>query len=301
MRAFVTGGSGFVAGWLRRHLAEAGDEVDSVDETIDIADGPAMSAVMAAARPDAVYHLAAFTHVGRSWDEPREALRVNAIGTFEVLQAARACDPTPRVLLVGSAEVYGVVTPDQLPVSEDAPLRPVSPYAASKVAAEYLGVQAFLGYGVPVIRVRAFNHIGPGQHPSFVVPALAGRIHEARTEGRRTLPVGNLAARRDFTDVRDVVRAYRLLVERGQPGEAYNVCSGTAVSIEDVANRLLALSGADLELVVDPELSRPVEVPVLLGSPARITAATGWRPEISLDQTLRDVLDAPTPAPPATG
>ena len=295
MRAFVTGGSGFVAGWLRRHLEAAGDHVDSVDESVDIADGPALTQVVTASRPEAIYHLAAFTHVGRSWEEPREVLRVNALGTFELLQAARACDPVPRVLLVGSAEVYGIVTPDQLPVTEEAPLRPVSPYAASKVAAEYLGLQAHLGYGVPVVRVRAFNHIGPGQHPSFVVPAFAARIREAQAEGKRTLAVGNLAARRDFTDVRDVVRAYRLLVERGVPGEAYNVCSGRAVSIEEVARRLLELSGADLELVVDPELARPVEVPVLLGNPAKLGAATGWRPEISLDRTLQDVLD-PLPA-----
>ena len=138
--------------------------------------------------------------------------------------------------------------------------------------------------------VRAFNHIGPGQHPSFVVPAFARRILEAKAEGRRTLAVGNLSARRDFTDVRDVVRAYRLLVERGRPGEAYNVCSGSDISIEEVARHLLALAGVDLELVVDEELVRPVDIPVLLGDRGRIGAATGWEPEISLDRTLQDVL-----------
>ena len=220
MKAFVTGGSGFVAGWLMRHLRESGDEVDSVDESIDIADGPAIRERVTAAAPDAIYHLAAFTHVGRSWEEPEEVFRVNAVGTLQILRAAQACDPVPRVLLVGSAEVYGIVKPDQLPLREDSPLLPVTPYAASKVAAEYLGVQAHLGYGTPVIRVRAFNHIGPGQHPSFVVPALVERIREARAGGDRRIPVGNLSPRRDFTDVRDVVRAYRLLVERGAAGEA---------------------------------------------------------------------------------
>lgn len=291
VRAFVTGGSGFVAGWLRRHLEERGDEVVAVDERIDIADGEAMREVMVDAAPDAVYHLAAFAHVGRSWDQPREVFRVNAVGTLELLQAARSCPRPPRVLLIGSAEVYGAVTAEQLPVDEEVPLQPVSPYAASKVAAEYLGVQAHLGYGLPVIRVRAFNHIGPGQHPSFVVPAFAQRILEAMGQGERRLRVGNLTARRDFTDVRDVVRAYRLLAEAGVAGQAYNVCSGRDVSIEEVARRLLALAGADLEIEVDPELERPVEIPVLRGDSSKLWAATGWKAEISLDQTLSDVLD----------
>lgn len=290
MRAFVTGASGFVAGWLVRHLRAAGDVVETVDESIDIADGPAMKERVLAAAPEAIYHLAAWTHVGQSWEHPEEVFRVNALGTFHLLRAAEACPSKPRVLLIGSAEVYGSVKPEQLPLSEDAPLLPVTPYAVSKVAAEYLGVQAYLGYGVPVIRVRAFNHIGPGQHQSFVVPALVERMREARAEGRRRIPVGNLSPRRDFTDVRDVVRAYRLLVEGGQPGEAYNVCSGREVSIGHLAERLVDLTGGDLELVPDPELERPVDVPVLVGDRSRIGAATGWEPAIDLDQTLADVL-----------
>src|SRR5579884_137866 len=290
MRALVTGASGFVAGWLIRHLRDSGDAVVGIDESIDIGDGDALRRAVTDAAPEAIYHLAAFTHVGRSWEQPREVFRVNAVGTLELLQAALACDRPPRVLLVGSAEVYGGVKPDALPVGEDAPLLPVSPYAASKVAAEYLGVQAHLGHGLPVVRVRAFNHIGPGQHASFVVPALTRRILEAKAGGERTLRVGNLSARRDLTDVHDVVRAYRLLVEKGAAGEAYNVCSGRAVSIEEIAHRLLELADADLELVVDPELVRPVDVPVLLGDRARIGAATGWEPEIDLDRTLRDVV-----------
>ena len=290
MRALVTGGSGFVAGWLCRHLEEMGDQVTVADDSVDITDAQQLAPFVRAAAPEAIYHLAAFTHVGRSWDEPREVFRVNAGGTLELIQAALACDPLPRVLLVGSAEVYGRVRPGQLPLTEDAPLMPVSPYAASKVAAEYLGLQAHLGHGLPVIRVRAFNHIGPGQHPSFVVPAFARRIVAAADGGDRGLPVGNLTPRRDFTDVRDVVRAYRLLVERGRAGEAYNVCSGRAVSVEEVARRMLALAGADLELVADPDLERPVDIPVLMGDPGRIRAATGWEPAVSLDQSLEEVL-----------
>jgi GDP-4-dehydro-6-deoxy-D-mannose reductase len=261
------------------------------DDSVDITDGAAIRRLVLDAAPEAVYHLAAFTHVGRSWEEPREVFRVNAAGTLELIQAALECDPLPRVVLVGSAEVYGSIRPEQLPVSEEAPLRPVSPYAASKVAAEFLGLQAFLGHGLPVIRVRAFNHIGPGQHPSFVVPAFARRIVEARARGDREVPVGNLSPRRDFTDVRDVVRAYRLLIERGVPGEAYNVCSGRAVSIEDVARRMLELAGADLELVPDPDLERPVDVPVLLGDPGKLRATTGWEPEVGIDRSLAEVLE----------
>jgi GDP-4-dehydro-6-deoxy-D-mannose reductase len=179
---------------------------------------------------------------------------------------------------------------EELPVTEATPLAPVTPYAASKVAAEYLGVQAQLAYGLPVLRVRPFNHVGPGQSSAFVVPALAARIVEAVRARAASIPVGNLEARRDLTDVRDIVRAYRLLIELGTPGEVYNVCSGRDVAISEVADRLLRLAGADLLLTPDPELMRPVDVPVIRGDPAKLHAATGWQPELDLDTTLSDVL-----------
>jgi GDP-4-dehydro-6-deoxy-D-mannose reductase len=281
-----------VGTWLCRHLQASGDEVVAAPAGLEITDGAAVRQAVTDAAPDAVYHLAAFTHVGRSWTAPREVMRVNVLGTLEVLEAARTCPAAPAVLLVGSAEEYGVVKPHQLPLAEDAPLLPVTPYAASKVAAEFLGLQAHLGHGLPVIRVRAFNHAGPGQADSFVVSALARRIVQAQQAGESTLAVGNLSPRRDFTDVRDVVRAYRLLIQRGQPGEVYNVCSGRDVAIEHLAHRLLALAGAALTLEIDPELERPVDVPVLRGDPSRLRAATGWEPEIGLDGTLQGVLDA---------
>lgn len=292
MRAFVTGGSGFVGTWLRAHLEEQGDDVVAPRRGFDVTEPSVVRSAMAEARPDAVYHVAGLAHVGRSWKEPEEFFRVNAGGTLGVLEAARHCDPVPTVLLISSAEVYGNVSPAQLPLQEDSPLRPVSPYAASKAAAELVGLQAYLGYGVPVIRARPFNHAGPGQDPSFVVPALAARIIEAQRRGSPVLAVGNLSPRRDITDVRDVVRAYRLLVERGEPGEVYNVCSGRDVAIEALVRRMLVLAGADLRLEADPELLRPADIPVLRGDGLRLRTATAWEPEVPLDDTLRAVLDS---------
>ncbi|HZU78669.1 MAG TPA: GDP-mannose 4,6-dehydratase [Acidimicrobiales bacterium] len=291
MRALVTGGRGFVGHWLAEHLRSCGDEVVAIDQEVDVTDADAVRRAVDDAAPEAVYHLAALAHVGQSWTDPDTVFKVNALGTMHILDAARTCTPAPRVLLVSSAEVYGVVREDALPVTEEVELAPVTPYAASKVAAEYMGVQAFLAHGLPVVRVRPFNHVGPGQRADFVVPALAERIVEARRAGRPTLAVGNLSARRDLTDVRDVVRAYRLLVERGTPGEVYNVCAGEARSIRQLAERMLELSGVDLRLEVDPALVRPVDVPVVLGDPAKLHGATGWHPEIDIDRTLADVLE----------
>jgi GDP-4-dehydro-6-deoxy-D-mannose reductase len=291
VRALVTGANGFVGSWLTAYLREQGDEVLGIDREVNITDGAAVRDAFVAAAPDAVYHLAARANVGDSWVDPEDVLQVNAVGTLHVLEAARACPAPPRVLLTSSAEVYGSVVEDQLPVTEETPLAPVTPYAASKVAAEYLGVQAQLAYGLPVIRVRPFNHVGPGQSPGFVVAALAARIVAAAREGAATIAVGNLEARRDLTDVRDIVRAYRLLMRSGTPGDVYNVCSGRDVAISDVADRLLDLAGVALRLVPDSELMRPVDVPVVRGDLSKLHDATGWAPEYDLDTTLRDVLE----------
>ena len=291
MRSLITGGRGFVGHWLADHLRDLGDEVIAIDREVEITDPAALLEAMAAAAPDAVYHLAALTHVGQSWEEPLQVLEVNIIGTAAVLAAARQCGTDPRVLVTSSAEVYGAVTdPDRLPLGEGSPTAPLTPYAASKLAAEAVVAQAFLGHGQHVVTVRPFNHIGPGQTPNFAVPALAKRIVDAARRGAATIPVGNLSARRDFTDVRDVVRAYRLLIESGRPGEVYNVCSGRDVSIREIADGLLALAGTTLAFETDPSLVRPVEVPVLRGDPERLVQATGWKPELPLDRTLADVL-----------
>jgi GDP-4-dehydro-6-deoxy-D-mannose reductase len=292
VRSLITGGRGFVGTWLADHLREQGDEVVAIDYEVDVTDPVALLEAVTAAAPDAIYHLAALTHVGESWKDPLQVLQVNVIGTAALLAAARQCGSDPRVLVTSSAEVYGAVTdPSLMPLDELTPTAPLTPYAASKLAAEALVGQAFRGHGQEVIVVRPFNHIGPGQTPNFAVPALAKRIVDADRQGDSSIAVGNLAARRDFTDVRDVVKAYRLLIESGTPGEVYNVCSGHDVAIEEIATTLLRLAGTSLAFKTDPALTRPVEVPVLRGDPTRLQRATGWKPEIPLDQTLADVLE----------
>jgi GDP-4-dehydro-6-deoxy-D-mannose reductase len=290
VRAYITGSSGFVGGWLSEHLQSSGDEVLKADTEVDVTDPEAIGESIVTAAPDVVYHLAALAHVGRSWSNPAETLRVNTIGTLNVLQAAARCEPIPRVMVVSSAEVYGNAAGSE-PVRETAALRPVTPYAASKVGAEFVGIQAWLGQGVPVIRIRPFNHLGPGQSADFVVAALARRVVEAEQAGGGQVAVGNLQARRDFTDVRDVVRAYRLLAEKGAPGEVYNVATGQSVSIAEVATQLGELARAPVGLRQDPDLVRPVDVPVFLGDASLLRATTGWSPEVPFSTTLEDVLE----------
>ena len=293
-KVLITGAQGFVGRHLTTHLEACGDEVigvDRVPDGVDITDADAIRKLIADIEPRAIYHLAGWADVGGSWKQPVDAFRANAEGTLNVLSAAAEAG-VERVLAVSSADVYGKVDPSELPLTEDSPLRPASPYAASKVAADYLGLQAWLGNGLPVLRVRAFNHLGPGQTDKFVAPAIASRIARAELgDGSDVLPIGDLSARRDFTDVRDVVRAYRLLMEHGEPGEVYNVCSGVDLAVQDLADQLLAQARIPLRFETDPALLRPVEVPVLRGSYDRLAKATGWQPEIPMSRTLIDLLE----------
>ena len=290
MKALVTGAHGFVGPYLTAHLEANGDEVCGVDQDMDITDAEAVRARFSNEMPDVVYHLAALSHVGESWSAPADVVRVNVEGTLNILLAAIESG-VDRVLLIGSAEQYGHVKPDQLPVTEEQPQLPVSPYGASKAAAEALASYAFRGRDLPVVMVRAFNHLGPGQGDRLVAGALAAQVAANERSGGRTILAGDLSPRRDFTDVRDVVRAYRALATGGEPGEVYNVCSGQAVEVRAIADELIRLSGRDMEVVLDPERLRPVDVPVLLGSNDKLRAATGWEPEIPLSQTLSDILD----------
>jgi GDP-4-dehydro-6-deoxy-D-mannose reductase len=294
VKALITGGSGFVGPYLAAHCREQGDDVVPLDRSgsnaLDITDRDAVREVFARQAPEVVYHLAALTHVGESWADPAAVFRVNIDGTANVLDAARAA-AVRRVIVVGSAEEYGRVEPADLPLREDAPLRPSTPYGVSKIAASFLALQAHIAHGFDVVRVRPFSHTGPGQTDRFLIPALAARIAAAERAGADEIPVGNLDPVRDVSDVRDIVRAYRLLADGGESGEVYNVCSGTGVAVREIADRLVANARRPLRLTVDPELVRPVEVPRLVGDASRVRAATGWAPEIPLEQTLADVLD----------
>ena len=292
MRAVITGGRGFVGGHLARHLSDGGDEVGVIDREVDVTDRAALSAALEAARPDVVYHLAAMTSVAESWSRPAEFTRVNVLGTAHVLDADHEVSPEARVVLVRSSEVYGVVSPEELPLSETSPTRPANPYSTSKLEAELVAREAVRSRQQAVVIVRPFNHIGPGQSTNFVVPALVRRMLDATAQGMHFIMVGDLTTRRDFSDVRDVVRAYRLAAQWGRPGEVYNVASGHDIALSDVAEELRRRINPQLEMLVDPDLLRPVEVPVSRGSFAKLHDATGWEPEFSLAQSLDDVIAA---------
>ena len=281
----MTGSSGR---FLCAHLLASGDEV--IAPFADITDPAAIAEAVHAASPEAIYHLAGQADVGRSWQHPGETFAVNALGTLNVVTAARSVATPPRVLVVSSGEVYGAIAPDELPVRESHVLRPATPYGASKASAELVALQAFHSGHLPVIVARPFNHVGPGQSEAFVVSAVAKAIAEAERDGVDEIAVGNLSAARDFSDVRDVVRAYRSCVERGTAGATYNVCSGRAVVIRDVVDRLIALSSRPLVVRVDPDRFRPSEVPVVFGDASRLHADTGWAPTHGLDDALADTL-----------
>lgn len=245
---------------------------------------------LAAVEADALVHLAAISSGAAARHDPEGAMRVNAMATVELLTALGDAGRTPRFLFVSTGEVYGAGHDG--PIAEDAPLRPVSPYAASKFAAEPAVVDLGGMSGMEVVIARAFPHTGPGQSTAFVLPAFAARLREAKRLGQREIPVGNLEVTRDFLDVRDVVRAYLLLLERGTAGVCYNVASGTGQHLRACFLRLAELVGVDAVPVEDASLVRPADIPVLIGDPARLREATGWQPMIAFEQTLQDLLDA---------
>ncbi|HEX7097563.1 MAG TPA: GDP-mannose 4,6-dehydratase [Acidimicrobiales bacterium] len=293
MRALVIGASGFVGRHLVAHLRDAGDDVVGSDRASggpDICEAEAIIAHIAEVQPEVVYHLAGQSDVALSWSDPILTYRTNVEGLINVLEGCRRAG-VAKVLVVTSADVYGNVSPDQLPLTEQSPMRPVSPYGASKVAAEYVCLQAYLGHGMHVVRARPFTHIGPGQSDRFVASALASRIAKAERDGIDEISVGSLDARRDFTDVRDVVRAYRLLARSGVAGEAYNICTGSDISIRELADTLVAQAKRPVRLVPDPALLRPADVAVLRGDATKLHQLTGWKAEIPLSVTLGDLLE----------
>ena len=304
MRVLVTGASGFAGGYLARACAEAGDEVIGLSRTgalpsgvagrgveVDLLNRLAVRTTVADAQPDVVYHLAALSSVGRSWEDPAETVESNVATAVNLLEALRHEAPRARVLWASTCEVYG--PPTSLPVDEGAPVAPANPYAVSKTTGDLLASVYADAHGLDLIRARPFNHAGPGQRPIFIMSSLAQQAATARLAGASSLRVvtGNPDTRRDFTDVRDVVRAYRLLVERGAPG-VYNVCSGRSVSAgEQVALIAELIAPISVEHVVDPSRVRAHEVMELRGSHDRLAAATGWEPEIPIRQTMADTID----------
>jgi GDP-4-dehydro-6-deoxy-D-mannose reductase len=259
----------------------------------DMTDRGSVLGLIREARPDRIFHLAAQSFVPTSWQAPQDTITTNIIGELNLLEAVRECAIEPAIQIACSSEEYGFVAPEETPITEENPLRPLSPYAVSKVAQDLLGYQYHRSYGMKIIRTRAFNHSGPRRGEQFATSAFAKQIAEIEA-GRRDPVIrhGNLAARRDISDVRDVVRAYWLATEKGEPGEAYNVCSEIHWSMAEVLDFLLSISKARaLSVEEDPALMRPSDVPLLFGSAAKFRTRTGWAPEIDLKRTLTDLLD----------
>ncbi|HEX5192874.1 MAG TPA: GDP-mannose 4,6-dehydratase [Solirubrobacteraceae bacterium] len=306
MRALVTGASGLAGGWLCNACVQDGDEVLGVSRSgtvpggiceavaLDLDDADALTALVARWAPDIVYHLAALSSVGRSWHEPGVTLAANVSGALHVLEAVRTSAPAAHVLWVSSCEVYGA--PSLLPTPELAPYAPANPYAVSKAAGEMLADVYASSHGLRITCVRPYNHAGPRQRPMFLLSNLARQGAVARLGGASTLKVvtGNPDTRRDFTDVRDTVRAYRLLAATAPapgPMSIYNVCSGRSISTADqVATLARLLDPIEVEHAVDPARVRASEVIELCGDPAKLTAATGWRPTIGFEQTMADTI-----------
>lgn len=307
LQILITGANGFVGGHLIRHLLATTPDhsitgtvynqtsqnlPDIQTVSIDLTDADATHALIEQVQPDVIYHLAAQSSPALSFKQPWATLEVNIKAQLNVLEACQKLNLKPHTIITSSAEIYGIVKPEAMPLTEDHPLRPTSPYSLSKVTQDLMGLQYFLNYDIPVIRVRAFNHLGPGQNENFVAPAFALQI--ARIEAGLQQPiirVGNLEAMRDFTDVRDIVRAYHLLAQHGQAGEAYNVASNTAYSIQQMLDGLLALTPHNIEVQLDPERLRPSDIPIIQGDCSKLRAQTGWEPTLDFEKTLRDVLD----------
>ncbi len=296
MKALITGGTGFAGRHLAAHCAEAGDEVVTLarggDVPADLLDAAATRFAVAQTAPDVVYHLAAQAHVGRSWEDPATTLHENLAMAANLLEAVRHESPDATVVAVSSGEVYG--PPAALPVDEHAPLRPQNPYAVSKAATDLLARFYADAHGLRVVRPRAFNHAGPGQEPIYAIATFARQVALGIDAGEKPIVVvtGNPDTRRDYTDVRDVVRAYRLLAGGGEPGEAYNVCSGRTASAAELVRALAEIAGVEVDHRVDPDLVRAHEVMEIRGSAQKLRAATGWAPEIALTDTLRDSVRA---------
>jgi GDP-4-dehydro-6-deoxy-D-mannose reductase len=312
MRALITGITGFVGSHMAEYLLERGgvevhglvrwrsplDNLEGCLERVrlhecELRDTHSVQKVIAAVRPDRVFHLAAQSFVPTSWHSPQDTMQNNVIGQVNIFEALLKENLTGcRVQIACSSEEYGMVHEEEAPIREENPLRPLSTYAVSKIAQDYLAYQYHQSYGLFTVRTRGFNHTGPRRGPVFVTSNFARQVAEIEAGLRApVVRVGNLDARRDFTDVRDMVRGYWLALEKGEPGEVYNLCSGKAYSVREVLEILLGLARVEVTVEPDPERFRPSDVPLLLGDGSKFRRATGWEPLIPFETTLRDLLD----------
>ena len=308
MRALITGVAGFVGG----HLAETilakpawevwGSVIAETDRplvvpgvqaiTADLREPEQARVLVATARPDAVFHLAAQAYVPQAWADPWGTYHTNVRGQLNLLEAIDQAKLPARVIVVSSNEVYGLARPEDLPLHENSPLRPNNPYAVSKLAQDFMGLQYFLDRKMPAIRVRPFNHIGPRQNERFVAPSFAKQIAEIERGLRApVLRLGNMSAQRDFSDVRDMTRAYVLALEKGEPGEVYNIGSGRARSVREMLDIMLAHSTVKIAEEIDPDKLRPSDTPISYSDPTKFKRQTGWEPLISFEQTCVDILN----------
>lgn len=310
-KVLITGITGFAGSFLAEHLLERGgfeiagtylsssslssvslikDKINSIQ--IDLNNESSVNDVVSKQSPEYIFHLAALTSPSESFENPSDFIINNIRAQINLLEAVRHTKLSPRILIVSSAEVYGNVSSRDLPIDEETSLAPVNPYAVSKIAQDFLGLQYFLSYKMQIVRVRPFNHIGPRQSPSFVVSSFAKKIAEIeKGKIEPVLKVGNLSAKRDFTDVRDIVRGYVSLLETADAGDVYNIGSGKSYPISEILNKLLSLSDKKIKVEVDEKLIRPIDVPELVCDNSKILKKTGWKPSAPIENTLKDTLD----------
>ncbi len=311
-RVLITGITGFAGSHLAEHfLADhpgvevfgtyrwrsRRENIEGIEGKIrllecDLSDMTAVRNALSISRPDAIYHLAAQSFVPSSWVSPTQTLNDNIAGQTNIFEAVRSLGLDPAIQIACSSEEYGLVLPDEVPIKETNPLRPLSPYAVSKVAQDYLGYQYFMSYGIRAIRTRGFNHTGPRRGEVFVTSNFAKQVATIEAgKAPAVIKVGNLDAVRDFTDVRDMVRGYVLATQKGKPGEVYNLASGKAITIRAMLDKLIGLAKVEVKVETDPARLRPSDVEVLIGDYSKFHADTGWEPRIPFDQTLEDLLN----------
>jgi GDP-4-dehydro-6-deoxy-D-mannose reductase len=281
-----------IARWRssRECIADVEDKVSLLEA--DLLDSHSLDTIMLAVKPDYIFHLAAQSYVQASWTSPAVTLEINVVGSANLFEAVRKTQIDPLIQIACSSEEYGLVHPDEVPIKETNPLRPMSPYAVSKVAMDYLGYQYNKSYDLKIVRTRGFNHTGPRRGDVFAESTFARQI--ALIEKGKQEPVifvGNLDTKRDYTDVRDMVSGYLLAAQRGEPGDVYNICSGKAWKIKDVLDLLISFSKVKVEVREDPQRMRPSDVPILLGDNSKFSKKTGWKPKIPFEKTMKDLLD----------